>query len=666
MVMGKRTRHAKSPGAHACAATSSAGVSLGKRARDHAGIFLAAACLVVLVAAVFAPLGHADFITFDDPIYVSENPHVTAGLTWPGVVWAFTTERAANWHPLTWLSHMLDVQLFGVASGPQHMVNVVLHALNAVLLLVALAWMTGRLWPSALVAALFAVHPLHVESVAWIAERKDVLSTFFWMLTLLTYAAYVKARGRRGKAAWYALVVACLALGLMAKPMLVTLPFALLLLDVWPLKRLHAAGQSARGRLAAVRPLLLEKLPLFLLVAASSVVTVVAQAHGGAVSSLAADPFGLRLENAVVSFTQYLAGTFWPAGLAIIYPMPHALAAWPVAAAVCALVAISVPVVASAGRAPYLLVGWLWYLGTLLPVSGLVQVGAQARADRYTYVPLIGIFIMVAFGLSALAANRRRLLVPCAVLAVVGCAWVARGQVDTWMHDETVWRRALEVTPDNPIAHNCLGKLLYKQGRLTEAAPHITEAVRLAPSYYDAHHSLAMLYAAQGRADQAIAEWREEVRLNPTAEGLTALAGALMQKGDVSEAIADGFEAVKLDPEVPEAQYNLGLMLLTAGRLDEAVPHFRAACRLRPDLAQAHAGLAAALAQGGDLNGAVAEYAEAVRLNPTFETARYHYGLTLAAAGRFGEAAEQLSAVLRADPANADARRALDAVTRGR
>ena len=685
--------------------------------------------LIVLVVAVFAPLGRAGFVSLDDSIYFSENPHVVGGITWPAVAWAFTTGRAANWHPVTWLSHMLDAQLFGIAAGPAHVVNVALHALNTGLLFLALWWMTGRRWPSALVAALFGVHPLHVESVAWISERKDVLSTAFWMLTLLAYTWYVKTprRGAR-RAATYGVVVVCLALGLMAKPMLVTLPFVLLLLDAWPFERL---------RRATLWPLVLEKLPLFALSLASSVVTFIVQRGGGAMGTLEGIPLGLRAGNAVVSAGRYLIDTIWPTGLAVLYPLPHSLVAWQVAAACCAIVAISALAARFARQAPYLLVGWLWYLGTLVPVLGLVSVGVQARADRYTYVPLVGIFVMVAFVLQAATANRRRAAAVSAAVAAVAvavCAVVARAQVDTWKDDETLLRHTLDVTRDNAFAENELGKLLYAQGRPDEAAPLFVEAARLAPSYYDTHHNLGMLLASRGQLDQAIAEWREEVRLKRTAEGLTALAAALYQKGNPEEALANAYEAVTVDPELPGAQYNLGLMLLERERFAEAGEHFRAACRLQPSLAVAHEDLGQALARMGDLGGAVAEFgeavrlapriagarhelaavllrtgrredaireyakavalepgrpdflldlgsalaeagrfaeavaplAEAVRLDPTFEAARYHYGLVLASAGRFGEAADQLAAVVKSNPADEDARRALAALAAAR
>ncbi|HUL98834.1 MAG TPA: hypothetical protein VLU24_05335, partial [Mycobacterium sp.] len=345
---------------------------------------------------------------------MTANPHVAGGLTWENVAWAFTTNHAANWHPLTWLSHMADVELFGMNAGAHHLTSLLFHAANTLLLFLLLRRMTGALGRSAFVAALFAVHPLHVESVAWVAERKDVLSTLFWMLTLLAYARYVEAsslaaESRPGRLGWYALVLLLLALGLLAKPMLVTLPFVMLLLDVWPLGRLNrSAGPDAGGpsrlpgsgrvRLRAAGALILEKVPLFVLVAASSAVTLVVQHRGGAMTAFRKYPFPLLLQNALVSCVAYIADMVWPAGLGMFYPLPSAIAAWKVAGATVLLAIASLIAIGAFRKRPYITVGWFWYLGTLVPVIGLVQVGLQARADRYTYIPLIGLFIIVAWG----------------------------------------------------------------------------------------------------------------------------------------------------------------------------------------------------------------------------------------------------------------------------
>jgi protein O-mannosyl-transferase len=530
---------------------------------------LVALALVMLTAAVFEPVRQFDFVQFDDPAYVTENAHVLQGLSIDGIAWAFTTDTAANWHPVTWLSHMLDVQLFGVAPGPLHVTSVVLHAANVLLLFGLLVRLTGARWPSALVAALFAVHPLHVESVAWVAERKDVLSTLFLMLTLWAYAAYARAPGptRDATAAgaspagrgYYLLTIACFALGLMAKPMLVTLPFVLLLLDIWPLARLGPARSdtpgvqvSARpsdrvkagaarasaamrrsknrrttprppGPLARARsawPLVREKLPLFAMAAASAVVTFVVQQRGGAVTGLEADPFALRLQNALVSVVAYLRDMLWPAGLSVFYSFPAAVPGWQVIGALAVLCGMSWLVSRQRRTRPWLLVGWLWYLGTLVPVAGLVRVGLQARADRYTYVPLIGIFIMIAWSAAELVKRRpalRTVVSVAAVGVVLGCAWTARAQTGYWRNSVTLWTRATMVTMgvDEYDAHMALGQTLASQGRLDEARGHFAAAARLRPQSDTARCNLGVVLARSGRIDEAKRELDEALRLNP-------------------------------------------------------------------------------------------------------------------------------------------------------
>lgn len=512
---------------------------------------LAVLALLALTVAVYAPVGHFDFVQLDDPAYVTENPHVLGGLTLEGAAWAFTTGHAANWHPVTWLSHMLDVQLFGVAGGAHHLTSLALHAANTLLLFGLLALLTGALWRSALVAALFAVHPLHVESVAWVAERKDVLSTFFLLLTLWAYAGFVRSVGPASTAAgvpagrsrrvYYALMLVAFALGLMAKPMLVTLPFVLLLLDVWPLGRMNPATGSSKaggtrprskGRPAETRtlgavvllktawPLVREKLPLFVMAAASSVVTLVVQQRGGAVTAFEVYPFSLRLQNAVVSIAAYLRDAVWPAGLTVLYPFPPAVPAGEVAISLVVLAVVSLAVYRLARREPYLLVGWLWYLGTLVPVAGLVQVGVQARADRYTYVPLIGIFIMVAWGLGAIVGRQPRLrMVVSAVAAsaIVGCAVSARVQAGYWRDSVALWTRATMVTlhVDEFEAHMSLGAALGDQGRVNEAGDHFAEAAKLRPQSDAAHCSLGIALARSGRLPDAKRELNEALRLNP-------------------------------------------------------------------------------------------------------------------------------------------------------
>jgi protein O-mannosyl-transferase len=582
------------------------------------------ALLLALEAIVYAPTAGHEFTDFDDPAYVRANPHVAAGLTWRGVGWAFTTAHAANWHPLTWLSHMLDVQLFGMQPGAHHLSSLVLHMANTVLLLVVLTRLTGQLGRSALVAGLFGLHPLHVESVAWVAERKDLLSTLLGFSTLWATAAYVRRPGR----ARYALVAIVFALGLSAKPMLVTLPFVLVLLDVWPLGRVGVGGGGPGAWVdrRALRASLVEKLPLFALALASSVVTFVVQRHAGAVGELQRFPFGARLANAVVSYVAYLEKAFWPAGLAVFYPYDRALSAWRVAACALILLAVTGAAFALARRAPAVAVGWCWYLGTLVPVIGLVQVGNQSMADRYTYVPLIGVSIMLAWGLPALLPPWPRRSLALGIVAsgaVLASAAVAREQVTHWKDRETLWTRALAVTADNWTAHDHLGLVRAAQGRLDEAAAHFEATVRIRPDFEGGHVNLGNLRAGQGRLDDAVRHYREALRLKPSLElAHNNLGVALLRLGRTDEAIAEFTEALRIRPDLVDAHRNLGIALAARGRLAEAGERFRDVLELAPADADAHYRLGLVLAAQGDLASATRHLETAVRLLPNSQQAR--------------------------------------------
>jgi Flp pilus assembly protein TadD len=576
---------------------------------------VAAAVLLALVAAAFSGVAAADFTNYDDPDYVTSNPHVRAGLTTAGVQWAVTAVAAANWHPLTWISHMLDVTAFGLAAGPHHLSSVACHALATVLLFLVLFRITGRdrasLYRSAVVAALFAIHPLHVESVAWISERKDVLSTVFWMLTLLAYSRYV-ARPSPGR---YALVLAGLAMGLAAKPMLVTLPFVLLLLDVWPLRRWTA---DARVR----RNLIVEKLPLIALAAASSAVTIVAQHSAGAVRDTAAIALGDRLANAVVSYWTYLAKTIWPTNLAAFYPysdVPLVV----VLLGAAGLLAISAAAFRLRFRAPYFFVGWFWYLGTLVPVIGLVQVGNQAMADRYSYVPLIGIFIAAAWGASELTKKWRaaRVVLPAVAAAVVVVLVpLTHAQAATWRDSETLWRHALAVTDDNYFAHGGLGAAMLSRGDDAGAESEFRAALRIRPNLADVQNDLGSLLAGRGRVDEALQHFRQ---------------------------------AVELDARFAEARHNLGMALWQRGRPADAIAEFTASLRINPDLPRTHNDLGRVLATSGRVADAIPHFLEAVRLAPDAIEMRYNAALALSSAGRIDEARQQLNAALALDPRHA-------------
>jgi protein O-mannosyl-transferase len=552
---------------------------------------LIALLLALATLLVYLPVTRSGFIDYDDDDYVTNNQVVQNGLTLAGIQWAFTTGHASNWHPLTWLSHMTDCELFGLNPAAHHFVNVLFHAANTALLFMLLLRLTGfrrdgaassaqadALWPAAFIAALFAWHPLHVESVAWIAERKDVLSTLFALLALLSYTRYVEENCRRSF--WFALIF--FALGLMSKPMLVTLPFVMLLLDFWPLQRFP------NFLIPTIRRLVLEKWPFVLLSIISCIVTFLAQ-RSMAVASLELVPLGFRLENIPVAYVAYLSKIFWPANLAVIYPMPADFQLPPisVAAAVTVLIFISASVWLGRKRAPCLPVGWLWFLGTLVPVIGLVQVGAQALADRYTYLPAIGLFIMIAFGARDLASRfqlPKMVVVTISALILAACLKVTENQLRYWNDSEVLFRHALAVTKDNYIAHINLGVALELEGRLDEAVAEYRAAETIAPNRYQIHNNLGNYLEHQGKPAEALAEYREAVRLNPKLPELhNSLGIALDELGRYDEALVEFTNAAQLDPAYPWAHLEMAKTLLKQGRDTEAIDQFREALRLNQE-----------------------------------------------------------------------------------
>jgi protein O-mannosyl-transferase len=561
--------------------------------------------LVALNIVVYASVAQYDFVTWDDPQYLLDNPHVAGGLTWDGVSWALTSGYASNWHPLTWWSHMLDVQLHGLSAGPHHVTSLLLHIANSALLFGLLHAMTGAPGRSAFVAALFAVHPLHVESVAWVAERKDVLSTLFWMLTVWAYLRYL----RRHRPSRYVAMATLFALGLMAKPMLVTLPFVLLLLDMWPL-----------GRVGAWWPLVREKLPLLALAGASSIITFVVQRQGGAVAASGALPFSDRVANALVSYMRYIGKMLWPARLAAVYPFFRPLPGWLVVWSLLGFVAISIVAIRAVRRYPYVTVGWFWYVGTLVPVIGVVQVGSQAMADRYTYLPLVGLFIIAAWGGTDLIARwrLRPLLLPIAGgLAVAACIIVARDQVEYWRNSLALWGHTVAVTHDNFIAQNGFGEALAGQGKDAEAIAHFAEAVRIKPDFPYAQNNLGVELKRQHHPDEAIPHYSLALRVKPDfAEAHHNLANALDEEGRTGEAITHYIEALRIRPDYADAHNGLGVALAREERLDEAADHLSAAIRIKPDSVDAHNNLGIVLATQGKLDDAIHEFSQALRLSP--------------------------------------------------
>ena len=603
--------------------------------------FLICSILILITVIVFWQVGRHEFVNYDDDVYVTDNPQVKAGLTYKSVIWAFTTTHGANWHPLTWLSHMLDYQLYGSNPRGHHFSSLLLHLVNTLLLFFVLKRMTGALWQSGFVAALFAFHPLHVESVAWVAERKDVLSTLFWLLTMWTYVLYVERPGSKR----YVLTFCIFALGLMAKPMLVTLPFVLLLMDYWPLSRFEPDRVDAERKPPIQLPtsfmksdrivlrLISEKFPLFVLAAVSSIVTLIVQQRGGAVESADILSVKLRIANALVSYVNYIGKMIWPQGLAVFYPHPEAsLPMWQVVGAGLLLVGISIAVVRLARTYPYLPVGWLWYLGTLVPVIGLVQVGIQAMADRYTYVPLIGLFIIIAWGVPYLAKNwnSKKILLTTATgilfLALMMSSWT---QLQHWKNNVTLFEHAINVTTNNYLAHDNLGNVLAQQGKIDEAINHYDTALRIKSNSANTHNNLAVALLGLGRIDEAIAHYRMALQYQSNSPEIhNNLGVSLARRGQIDEAIAHYFIALRLKADYEEAYNNLGNALARQGKLDEAAAQFSRALEIRPNYPDAHNNLGVALARQGRLDAAIVHFKEALQLKPDYTQA--HNNLQIA------------------------------------
>jgi tetratricopeptide (TPR) repeat protein len=549
-----------------------------------------ALALAVVTLAVYAPVARHGFVDYDDDEYVFRNPRVRAGLSAEGVAWAFTSLEAANWHPLTWLSHMLDCDLYGLRPAGHHLTNLVLHTLNVVLLFLILAWLTGRTWPSAAVAALFALHPLNVESVAWVAERKNLLSTLFWILAIAAHGWYARRPGPRR----YLAVVLATVLALLSKPMTVTLPVVLLLLDFWPLGRMG----RATGRLVV------EKLPLVALAVLTSWITFEAHRRGGSVVLVDAIPPGARLANAIVSYAAYALKLVWPARLGVFYPhRESSLPAAQVAATAVVLALLTAAALRAAPRAPYLTVGWLWYVVTLLPVIGIIQVGTQAMADRYAYLPAIGLFVALAWGAAAMATRRSlsRVLAVGLAAALVALAARTSVQLRAWRDSVSLFTSTIAAVPDSWVAHYNLGNALTAAGRTAEAEGEFAETVRLRPRFARAHNNRGDALDALGRHQEAIAAYREAIRVNPDlAEAHNNLGTSLAASGRLAEAEVALREALAKRPDFVEAWLNLGIVLRRLGRLAESGDALSHAVVLRPDFDLARYQRAITAVQAGD------------------------------------------------------------------
>ena len=633
---------------------------------QHVSRWICAALVVLAVLPYLQTLRYG-FVNFDDGAYVAENPLVQQGLTWSNVAWAFTTMSAGNWHPLTWLSHMLDCQIFGLRPGWHHLVNALLHGANTALLFVVLRAMTGMAWRSALVAALFAVHPLHIESVAWIAERKDVLSTFFGLWAIWAYARYV------GAPSWprYGLVACFFALSLLSKPMLVTLPFALLLLDVWPLQRFWIESRAPIQN-PKLGSLFLEKLPLLAMSAASSVVTFKAQHAAGAMAPIDVLLLSQRLANAIVAYVGYVKKAFWPVDLAVIYPLPDQESVTQTVLAILVIVGITIGVGMPIRKRPWLAVGWLWFLGTLVPVIGLVQVGAQSMADRYTYMPLIGVFIMIVWSLPAAAfatSNRGRVTASVAVVAVIlmALAAVTFAQIQVWKNTTTLFDHAVKVTEGNFMAHNLLASAFGQQGDLVGARDQIEKALQIRPNYAGARYNLGMIMLHQ--RDFANAQEQFNLALQTSQQDpmiWNALGVAQVNLGRIDEAISNYRHALERNPNYADAFANLGAALLAQRKYDEAIEMCERALRLRPDVADTHATLAAALWNRGRTDESILHDRKALELNPNLVDPRLNLGVALFAKGNYDEAIEHLEYVLRLKPQHEAAQKILTAARQKR
>ncbi|MBN2272329.1 MAG: tetratricopeptide repeat protein [Sedimentisphaerales bacterium] len=665
--------------------------------------------LVCGIPAVYWQVLRSDFVNIDDTVYVTENPHIKTGLSTENVKWVFSIGKVAYWHPLTWLSHMLDCQLYGLRPGLHHLTSLALHIANSLLVFLVFKGMTGAVWQSAFVAAVFAFHPVNVDSVAWVAERKNVLSTLFWLLTMWIYAGYVTKGGAR----LYLLALGFFTLGLLAKPMLITLPFAMLLLDYWPLGRLslkRLPGRSGKSKMLDSRTLhfsrlVWEKLPFFALSFVSVFLSFLSMKRLGITTSTNLIPMKLRLANAAVSYVRYIDKIICPRKLAVFYPYPMDVAIWRSLGAVLLLACVSFVLIWVLRRRAYLSVGWLWFIGTLFPVIGLVQAGLwPAIADRWAYVPMIGVLIIVAWGAGDLAAKWR---LPTSVLILAGgvclsvLTFCAYRQAGYWRNSRTLFGHALDVTTDNYIAHLNFANTFMKEGKTAEAMAHYAKAVEIHPAFDDAHYNLGVGFSLQEAYEQAIKEYRIALNLNPghfnarlrlaealtrtgrldeavgqfekllqkepdNVEALNNYALALSQMKRTAQAIELYNKALRIDPDSFEALNNLGTALAEQGRFDDAIAHLEKALRLKPSFTKTYYNLADAVRRAGRLDDAIEYYKQALRIDPEDKAGHFNLGRLLTERKKFNEAGEQFELAIELDGDFAVARYNLGQLLDGR
>lgn len=605
--------------------------------------------LAAMTLIAFGQVRNNDFINLDDNLYLTDNPYIRQGLTIRGIRWAFTSTYFGHYHPVTWLSHMLDYELFKLDPKGHHAVNLFLHIANTLGLFLILLRITRKQWQSGFVAALFAIHPLHVESVAWAAERKDLLCAFFWMFTLWVYACYVEKPGLKR----FFLVLLLFALALLSKPMAVTLPFCLLLLDYWPLEKFRLDSRKSLSRL------ILEKTPLLLLSVGLCVLTILSHSEVGTISSLDRLPLGVRLQNALISYVKYIEKMFWPNPLAVLYPHPIRFPLWQVAGAALLLITLTLIALFLRKRHPYAIVGWLWYLGTLVPVIGIVQAGPQAMADRFTYLPMIGLFIVVVYGIPGLFARKRLVKIAFAIsggLVLTLLAFLTLCQVNHWQNSMTLFTHTLGVTTNNFIIHNNLGVTLMRQGMTSEAMSHFLKALSIRPTYADAHQNIGNLLSCQGKVQEAIVYLSEALRLAPEKPGLHNDLGVfLFRQGKKQEAIGHFREAVRLNPNYGESYLNLGIVFLSMGKNQEAISCLNKALQISSGDTRVHNNLGVAFVRTGEPGKAFDHYTEALRIDSKNRETRFNMGNLLAAQGRDEEASVHYEKVLKSEPADGEA-----------
>lgn len=625
--------------------------------------------LVIAILADYWQVLYCDFVTFDDPHYVIENQYVRTGFTRSNVIWAFTPAKFGYWHPLTWLSHMLDCQLYGLRPGLHHLSSLLIHIANSLLLFLVFKRMTGAVWKSAFVAAVFALHPLNVESVAWVTGRKNVLSTFFWLLTMWAYTGYV----HRGGLLRYAVTLLLFALGLLVKPVLVTLPFVLLLLDYWPFGRFQPeqmfyenVGDNEQGnefevsryQRAIVWRLISEKVPFLVLSVVSVCVSSLSTYRLGVAIPMGVIPMGLRIENAIVSYVRYLDKMVLPRRLAVFYPYPDVIPLWQGLGAGLLLVCATYFLVWVLRPKRYLIVGWLWYIGTLVPVIGLVQAGLwPAIADRWMYVPMVGFVILVAWGIPDFLKQwqHRKVTLWAAALIVLLALSVSTGfQLRYWRSSITLFKHAIDVTDDNYHAHFSMIKPLRQQGKFAEAIEHGYEALKINPNYPSTHNSLGAVLIDSGELDEAIVHLRTAIKLKPDFPAAHVnLGAALFKQGNLDEATEHFYKALQLKPDSFGAHINLATIFNQQGETEKAIKHYTEAVRIKPDFADGHNSLGYALVRQGRFDEAIEHYTEALRIKPNFADAHSNLGYVLAQQGRFNEAIRHYTEALRIGPESA-------------